>query len=98
MTRYNPDARLAMRGAWKLARQGATIYGGSVRLYFREALRIAWAEVKADPVAEEARQASHGIFEAPLAGADFGTHAASRRYATRCYGNGYGAAKYTASW
>ncbi len=108
MTRYNPDARLAMRGAWKLARQGATIYGGSVRLYFREALRIAWAEVKADPVAQEARRMCAEIrarkkrLDDPMAGLSPGLRAAaaraSRRYATRCYGNGYGAAYYTASW
>ena len=36
-----------MRRAWGLARDGARRFGGTVRAYLAEALRQAWAEVKA---------------------------------------------------
>jgi protein Gp111 len=36
-----------MRRAWGLARDGAARFGGTVRAYFAEALRLTWAEVKA---------------------------------------------------
>ena len=52
----NPDARHAMRDAWRLARRGQTLYGGKVRDYLAEALRIAWAEVKADPIVQECKR------------------------------------------
>ncbi len=42
--------RTAMRLAWGMIREGRPVYGGTVREYRSEALRIAWAEVKADPV------------------------------------------------
>lgn len=32
--------------AWELAKEGARVFGGKVKEYFREALRIAWEEVK----------------------------------------------------
>ena len=35
-----------MRRAWKIAREGAEKFGGSPREYFKEALRMAWAEIK----------------------------------------------------
>lgn len=35
-----------MRRAWELAKAGAAIYGGSVKMYFAEALRMAWKEAK----------------------------------------------------
>lgn len=54
--RRNSEARLAMKGAWKFARRGQTIFGGSVRAYIAEALRIAWAELLADPVFQEFRK------------------------------------------
>jgi hypothetical protein len=34
--------------AWALARMGAKAHGGKPSLYFREALRQAWRQVKAD--------------------------------------------------
>ncbi len=42
-------SKLVMKAAWAEARRGQTIYGGSVRQYLREALRLAWADAKADP-------------------------------------------------
>jgi hypothetical protein len=54
MTRMqHSTARSAMIEAWSLARRGATIFGGPVRTYLAEALRQAWAELKADPVVQE---------------------------------------------
>ena len=38
---------LVMRRAWASARAGAERFGGSIRLYFSEALKAAWAEAKA---------------------------------------------------
>jgi Streptococcus thermophilus bacteriophage Gp111 protein len=38
---------LVMRRAWASARAGARRFGGSVRLYLAEALRVAWATEKA---------------------------------------------------
>ena len=35
-----------MKRAWEIAKAGAVIYGGSAKMYFAEALRIAWREVK----------------------------------------------------
>ena len=46
----NPDAKLTMRAAWRMARKGRALYGGKVGEYLPEALRIAWAGLKADPV------------------------------------------------
>lgn len=39
-----------MTMAWEIARKGATQFGGSVKSYFAEALKLAWAQIKA-PVA-----------------------------------------------
>lgn len=38
---------LVMRRAWASARAGAERFGGSIRPYFSEALKAAWAEAKA---------------------------------------------------
>lgn len=35
-----------MRRAWELAKAGRVIYGGNSKMYFAQALRIAWAEAK----------------------------------------------------
>ncbi len=37
------------------------MFGGSVRAYLAEALRIAWAELRADPVFQEFRRIRAGI-------------------------------------
>lgn len=37
---------LLMKRAWEIARQGQAQFGGKVRSYFAEALKMAWAEVK----------------------------------------------------
>lgn len=54
MRYLSPKAKLAMKAAWEMARKGQRIYGGQVRQYLREALRLAWADVKADPVTRAA--------------------------------------------
>ena len=41
------DKRQLLRRAWGLARAGVARFGGTVRLYLDEAMRLAWAEVKA---------------------------------------------------
>ena len=41
------DRRALLRRAWALARAGAARFGGLARAFFAEALRQAWAEVKA---------------------------------------------------
>lgn len=46
-----------MRAAWELARLGAQQYGGTPRLYFACALRLIWADMRADKKAP-ARPAS----------------------------------------
>jgi len=43
-------SKLAMSRAWDMARKGQTIYGGPVKSFLREALRLAWADLNADPV------------------------------------------------
>lgn len=35
-----------MKNAWKIAKLGQTSFGGPVRIYFAEALRIAWAATR----------------------------------------------------
>jgi len=50
MSRPNPKASLAMKAAWEMARKGQASYGGPIRQYIREALRLAWVDVKAYPV------------------------------------------------
>lgn len=39
-----------MRRAWRIAEKAADVFGGRKSVYFREALRMAWAEEK-DPTA-----------------------------------------------
>ncbi len=82
-----PGARTAMKEAWRVARRGQAVFGGSLRSYLAEALRIAWAELKADPVFQEcqiiigeirARQARLG-----------GRHAAPSRFVHRAYGGAW---------
>ncbi len=51
--RTNRKARLAMRDAWAMVRRACTLYGGTARQYISEALRIAWAELKANPIVQE---------------------------------------------
>lgn len=48
--RNTAKASLVMSRAWAEARHGQTIYGGPVRCYMAEALRIVWAELNVDPV------------------------------------------------
>lgn len=48
MTIYSQQA---MINAWAHSRAAAKTYGGSVRSYFAEALRQAWAKLKSDPMA-----------------------------------------------
>lgn len=36
-----------MKRAWEIAREGQNKFGGNVKEYFAEALRMAWAEAKA---------------------------------------------------
>ena len=53
-SRSNAKAKLAMTSAWRLARRLQTLRGGFVRQYLSEALKQAWAEVKASQVVNEA--------------------------------------------
>ncbi|TKH43414.1 hypothetical protein C1I60_14040 [Paenibacillus terrae] len=39
-----------MKNAWAIARMGAKKFGGSAKLYFVEALRLAWADSRAPKV------------------------------------------------
>lgn len=48
--------RLAMARAWALARRGQSIYGGSVKAHFRQALKLSWADLQDDPVAQTAQR------------------------------------------
>ena len=79
----NPGARIAMKEAWRLARRGQTVFGGSVCAYLAEALRIAWAELKADPVFQEVQEIIAKI-RARQARLD-GRHAAPSCFATRAH-------------
>ena len=54
--RARPSARTSMRRAWAMARRGATIFSGHPREHLAAALRIAWAELNADPVVLECRR------------------------------------------
>jgi Streptococcus thermophilus bacteriophage Gp111 protein len=107
VSRSNPSAKLAMQNAWRLVREGQAIYGGSRRQYIREALKIAWAELKANPVHRaclemiaslraEKRQPKSASTLSP------GLQAAANRWAyrnrTRAYGASIGAARFTAAW
>lgn len=53
-SKSNPKAKLAMEWAWRYARRLQTLRGGSVCQFLSEALKQAWAEVKANPVVNEA--------------------------------------------
>ncbi len=79
----NTGARIAMKEAWRLARRGRTVFGGSVRAYLAEALRLAWADLKADPVFQEVQKMIAKI-NARKALLD-GQHPAGSRFATRTY-------------
>ena len=37
-----------MRRAWELAKAGQANFGGSVKMYFAESLRMAWKEIKGE--------------------------------------------------
>lgn len=51
--RTNHKASLAMTSAWRHARRFQTLRGGSVVTYLSEALKMAWAELRANPVVAE---------------------------------------------
>lgn len=44
--------RNIMKRAWEIAREGQKNFGGKVKEYFAESLKIAWAEVKAPKTVE----------------------------------------------
>jgi hypothetical protein len=46
MPAEKPSAKNVMKRAWEIAKQGAAKFGGSSKLYFKMALKQAWAEVK----------------------------------------------------
>jgi len=103
----NPSAKFAMVNAWRLAREGWAIYGGSPRQYIAEALRIAWAELKSDPVhracvqmVAEIRAARANPQPSPQLspGLMAAAHRWRARHGARAYGRGMGTARYTASW
>ncbi len=50
MPKTNPAARIACRNAWASIRRAKAIYGGSARDYLSEAMRLAWADLRTDPV------------------------------------------------
>ena len=76
-----------MKEAWRLARRGQAVFGGSVRAYLAEALRIAWAELTADPVFQEGQII---IAELRAHQARLGArHVASSRFAHRAYGGAW---------
>ncbi|MFI4985832.1 MAG: hypothetical protein ACHQF3_00150 [Alphaproteobacteria bacterium] len=104
---HNPAAKLAMQAAWTLARRGWAIYGGPKRSFLREALRIAWAELKAEPVFVRVRAMIAEIRAQksrprPAVSLSPGLLAAaarcSRRHGARAYGGGFGSARFTAGW
>ena len=109
-TRSNPAAALAMKNAWILSRRGWELFGGPKRSFLSEALRISWAELKADPVAQAcARMVAElradrlrlaGAKPSSGLGAECRTAATrwSRRHGAAAYGGGYGSAKFTAAW
>ena len=82
-----PGARTTMKEAWRLARRGQAVFGGSVRAYLAEALRIAWAELKVDPVFQEMQKiiAEIRARKARLGG----RHAVPSRFAQSAYGGAW---------
>lgn len=52
-TRSSHLCPTVMRRAWAMSREARTLYGGPVRSFMAEALRLAWAEAKADPLLTE---------------------------------------------
>ncbi|MGO8867331.1 MAG: hypothetical protein ACLQME_12585 [Alphaproteobacteria bacterium] len=103
----NPDATLAMRRAWILVGEGWAIYGGPKRSFMAAALRIAWAELKADPVAQACRRMvaelrADRLRREQAPGLSPGCRAAATRRARRhgapAYGNDYASARFTAGW
>jgi hypothetical protein len=109
-TRSNPFAKLAMQNAWRLARQGWAIYGGPIRSYLGEALRLAWADLKAGRAFQaingmladmRARKRGERRAEKTMIGSPGMQAAADRwrqRHGARAYGGGFGSAKFTAGW
>jgi len=76
-------ASLVMSRAWKLAREGQTIYGGSVKSYLAEALRLSWAELNVDPV----QKAVDELIAFNRANRAAGRHSAAAPYSVRKFGN-----------
>ena len=56
-----------MTRAWEIAREGQVKFGGKVSEYFAEALKMAWAEAKAEPQEELYGVAKWNAIEAKLA-------------------------------
>ena len=54
-TGYEIHRRHIMKQAWQMARQGCRIYGGAVRQYLSEALKIMWSRVKTEPIYQDLR-------------------------------------------
>jgi hypothetical protein len=48
--------QIIMGKAWHYARTAQTVHGGKVKEWLSVALKRAWAEVKADPVAQTVRK------------------------------------------
>lgn len=78
-------SRYVMKEAWALARRGCRTYGGNVRQYISEALRIVWAELMANPVAQTIRD----IITETRARKAAGTFPSPRRFRNRVYGGSY---------
>lgn len=51
--RTNHKAKLVMEWAWRHARRFQVLRGGPVLSHMSEALKLAWAELKADPTVAE---------------------------------------------
>lgn len=50
-----------MSRAWEIARQGQRWFGGNVKQYFAEALRMAWAETRDRRVSAKQIEAEFGV-------------------------------------
>ncbi len=70
--------------AWGIARHHAKHYGGSVRLYFAQALRQAWGEAKATAkrIAEERERVQAAIAEVRFQQSEIGRARYERRMAS----------------
>lgn len=49
--------------AWEIAREGVKRFGGKVKEYFAEALKLAWKEVKRNAVTEKQRNYLNALIE-----------------------------------